>query len=204
MQIIDTKKTKEKVGVMSFSKRVVVILLSLVMVLTYIPALAFAADEGEEVTDNPQTTEETLDEEQPADLTADAQSEAHADAAEPARGNASSETQEEIDVNPEAQGSGSTGSSKAGGTDASATDNEEAQVTITGTELSYSVNIKPDVELADSDELLMQFLDKEVSSEVPSSRPGMLKASRATRGSKLSPNSKLVYNELVTYVKSIA
>ena len=32
---------------MSFSKRVLVILLSVVMAMTYLPALAFAADEGE-------------------------------------------------------------------------------------------------------------------------------------------------------------
>lgn len=128
---------------MSFRKRVLVILLSLIMVMTYIPAFAFAASDVEEVTE-PAQTEETVDEEK--------------------------------------------------------TD----EVIVTGTDLSYSVNVKPEVELADNDELLMQYLQKEVSSEVQAPKPGMLKASRATRGSRLSPNSKLIYNELVPYVTSIA
>ena len=186
---------------MNFRKRLIVLLLSLVMVLTYMPALAFAAEDGEAASDTAKT-EETVNDEQPSEVPEAAEQNDGEEAADAA--------EKDGETAPEGVSVGAAASENDN--DGAAADPEAKQDEETETEtetvimsgLSFSVDEVPEVDLDDSDELLMQYLEKQVNDEEPAPKPGLLKASRSTRGSKLTGNNATIYTKLVDHVKSIA
>ena len=183
---------------MNLRKRIFALLMAFIMVLTYMPALAFAdtvpsdADgSGEAAVSDESVTEPAAEDQNveepapPADDTAD-----QAEATEVAPSAAEEVT--EVETVPE---------------EPAASDPEE-QKSQDGLKMSVSQisqNYTGNADLAESDDLLMQFLEKEVAGET--GKPAgskMLKARRATRGSSLEGNDRVVYDALVPKIKAIA
>ena len=135
-------------------RRILAFLLTLAMVLTYMPALAFAdaetvGEEGTIVTEDLQT-EAPETEQEPVEISEDV-----------------SEEPELID----------------------------AEGTTSGT-----LNVKPNVDIGDSDELLMEYLEQGMPQAEQSSAK-LRKAESATRGSRLNGNSwrayAMLYNAII-------
>ena len=176
---------KERIKDMEKGKRLFAILLSVIMITAYMPALAFAA--AEEGSDAAETvTEESRDaapEEEPAEETGDDEADDVSEA-EPAA--AEEEKKEEVKADEEAS--------------EPEKQEEEPQVQdapALGEGSVSSVEADPDVDLADSDELLWDYLNKELAEETGAAkRSGMLKSASRPRGAQLTGINRMIYDSL--------
>ena len=176
---------KERIKDMEKGKRLFAILLSVIMITAYMPALAFAA--AEEGSDAAETvTEETRDaapEKEPAEEAGDDEADDGSEA-EPAA--AEEEKKEEVKADEEAS--------------EPEKQEEEPQVQDAPAlrEGSVgSVEAEPDVDLADSDELLWDYLNKELAEETGAAkRSSMLKSASRPRGAQLTGINRMIYDSL--------
>ena len=167
--------------------RILAMLLSVMMVLTYMPAIAFA--EGEEPADPDTPASEQVEEpteEQPAETdTANP-----APAANPADSD-STLTEEDEPESEEPQ-------------------NEEETNTQEPLKPAKSPKAEttPSADIADSNELLWDYLNKEVSSELGNDtgakKPGLLRALNRTRGDRLEGVEQTIYYNLKSQIEAFA
>ena len=167
-------------------RRILALLISLAITLTYMPALAFADSETPD--NNGNLVQEDIQSEAPETEPGDANGTVIPDTDETA--GASDDVVSEPGLVLEKE---EAVNSKAGDpANISEDDADEAeQLEITGS-ASGSLHVKPGVDLADSDELLMEYLEQGMPNKENASG-GLRKAASATRGSKLDGNSRKVY-----------
>lgn len=183
---------KQKKGnVMKTKQRFLAFLLSLALIVTYMPAMAFAATEGDAAADAP-AAEEVADE-----------------AAETAEANDEAEQPESAEA--EAQAGEPAPEAEAAGVSAEAT--EEPAAADKDAEAGQALKLVsagtahavPGEDIAGNDELVENFFDQKVDEALGGKqKSGMLKAARNTRRSKLNVVEKQVYDKLLAEVQSIA
>jgi len=163
------------------AKRLFAILLTLAMVLTYMPALAFA--DVETAGDPGTPAAEELQTEVP-----EAETEPQTDA-----------VTDSVDMNPEQVLEQEKAEAVNGQADDPAVipedDPDETEPAENTGTVSGSVNVDSSVDLADSDELLMEYLEKGMPQKAPAATK-LRKAASATRGDRLEGNNKLIYGAL--------
>ena len=180
---------------MNLRKRLFAILMSLTMVLTYMPALAFAETEAPasadaSVTEDAQNgDEEGTPAEEPAQEEAapDADSGEAAPAAdEPAEADSPAAPAEETPIAEPAEQI-----------------EEEPVPEVEQSSDQTATAYKADNGLGDEDELLMQYFEKQFGGKA-SADTGKLKARRASRRSTLDERGQYIYDEMLPQIQAIA
>ena len=195
---------------MDLRKRLFAILMSITMVFTYMPAMAFAAGEQTPAEKDPAAVEAQADgqnadseeTQDPEDLQEDQESDPdQGDALKADRNDSSQDDQvTEPDQDDSAQ------EDQASGSDQDLTDPAEAEEDISehdssepgevSAETSYSCS----VELADDDELLWGYLNDGIRKKSAKERR---KAARSARGTKLEGNNSVIYGILADGIRSV-
>lgn len=209
---------------MKLKRRIIAILMSLAMVLAYMPAMAFA-DDGDAASDSTQQTKANSEANQGAETESKdtaSKSDSKDTASESDSEGAASEADSAV-IGDSAQ----TDSNSSAGVDQSAgdvtSDTDQTAGAVTADTDQTAETGKPDspdtadedgksevvarklnVDIGSEDELLMQYFEKEFGTEQSASKPGMLKASRAPRREKLSVGEKAAYDEILPQIKAIA
>ena len=185
---------------MKLRRKVIALLMSLTMVLTYMPGLAFATDgtEAAQPTEVVQTDDTGLETDSGSDVVTD-------NAGESVDSN--TESVDEVKNLPEQSQTAQTEQSIDKSESPEVVSNEE-QVT---TELDMatvggdSKVVKPDVDVADSDDLLMDYFNKEVAGDLGSdaAKSTFRKAPNKTRRANLGEIEGNIYDVLLSEIDAM-
>lgn len=178
--------TEERIKDMERGKRLLAILLSVIMITVYMPAAAFAAAEDGSDAEETVTEEsrEAAPEEDPAEETGDDEADDVSEA-EPAA--AEEEKKEEVKADEEASEP-----------EPQQEEPQEQDAPALSEGSVVSVEAEPDVDIADSDELLWDYMNKELAEETGAAgKPGMQPRSHSRpRGAQLTGIDRMIYDSL--------
>ena len=170
--------TEERIKDMERGKRLLAILLSVIMITVYMPAAAFAA--AEESSDAAETvTEESRD-------------------AAPEEDSTEETGDEEADDVSEADPVAAVETKTKEQADEKAAEPEKQDAPALSEGSVVSVEAEPDVDIADSDELLWDYMNKELAEETGAAgKPGMQPRSHSRpRGAQLTGIDRMIYDSL--------
>ena len=191
---------------MKIRNRIAVLTLSLIMAITYMPAMAFAetgeAETGSQQTEamqdsNAQAASEETDLENSSDVAAVQNDSESAGSSGTAEGEKASE--DNTGANAEA-GTSQTEAAADSTANEETADNPEADAAIDKSEM---ISKKLTVDIGDSDELLEEYFERQFDVK-NNSKPGLLRASKLPRREKLSEAGKAAYDEMLPQIKAIA
>lgn len=204
---------------MNWKKRLCAILMSLAMVLTYMPAFSFAADDAGDAGSDPVSSGSELNEES-ADKGVQAENSSSADSAQ------DQGKSQEIAESSSADNSGSDESGKSDSEDEAAAvsdsqsadsgESDQPESAGISSEADDSLASEPEItegkmekrklsfDIGSNDDLLLQYFETEFNGGNSSQQPGMLKARKVPRRNNLSDTAKVIYDEIIPQVKAIA
>lgn len=171
-------------------KRLLAILLTLTMVLTYMPVLAFAETEGSEGAES-SAVEQTVGQEE----TNDNSEEVGTEVATDEKGGSGSE--ESVDISDESE---IVKEEPAVQEEAALSQGKRADGT-TSTRRKSSV---PTVDVADNDELLMEYMKSKLTEKNTAKAGKKVLKAKSNRKSSLGDNDALIYDSLVEKIRLVA